>query len=566
MEVSIEPSFAALHLLAVLTITAICNPLMHQTHYHRHQYTQFATTQTQRTEALGDELTAAMNGVLKPVPQVRDAYSQVTPLQGNHSYYGAQYAHPSQTQQSQQSDSLNASLESPYYQYGTPSAQQGSHGAYATPEQASGASQMQYTGYDPSTNSYTYPEPAQATPYTPQQAGQSESPTSPNLDSGQKKDRATRGLRYQNTVHDLDELMGLLQAEIDAAFKDGVHECVKTELSLGGNAFVPLMRPNIGPYADGGKQDLPADFKKNFPADLAKEKRASQEEDNQAESQTQSQDPSQKDVDTPATQPENGSSEAQEPASSSTTQQTPSQPAIPTPEDPLKKCPNATVDCILGIADTDLRSIVQRAASRGLVQRITNLDGYKYMFNNFWKSHHDGDGLRFSYTCRDSLQNKDRYAHVPARATTTPPARRAPNILARRVKESWDCMGSISIKFCQTVGAIIIQYRHAAIHPTHASRKRPPRKPARPKDPGARGPGRPKGSVGTKRKRDSEIAGVAGEAASLPEPLPYAAQYSRPATSEPSLFELLQQSAVESAANGDCGQLGDSSRPWWSIT
>ena len=501
-----------------------------------------------------------MRGVLKPVPQSRGAYSPVTPLQGNHSYYGAQYAHPSQ---SQQSNSWNATLDSHYYPYGTPSAQQGSYGAHATPEQPSSASQTQYSGYDPSTNSYTYPEPAQ--PYTPQQVGRSADPTSPNQDSGQKSDRATYGLRYQNTVHDLDELMDLLQAEIDAAFKDGVHECVKSEFSLGGNAFVPLIRPNIGPYADGGNRDLPAVFKKNFTADLVKEKLSSQEEDNQDESQTRSQDPSQKDADTPASQPENESSEAQIPASPSATQQTPSQPAIPKPEDPLKNCPNATVDCILNITDTDVRSIIQRAASRGLVQRIMNLDGFKYMFNNFWTSRMDGDGLRYSYTCRDSLQNKDRYAHVPARATTTTPAQRAPGILARRVKKSWDCKGSISIKFSHTVGAIIIQYRHAAIHPTHASRKRPQRKPAGSKLPGDRGPGRPKGSVGTKRKRDSDAAGVAGAATSLPEPLPYAAQYSRPAAREPSLFELLQQSAIESAANKEGGQLGDSTKPWWSI-
>lgn len=513
-----------------------------------------------------------MHGVLKPVPQARDVYSQVTQLQGSHSYYGSQYAHPSQSQQSQQSNSWQTSVESPYYPstgaYGTPSAQQGSqYGAYATPDQPSSASQnAQYSGYDPSSNSYTYPEPSQSTPYTPQQAGRSEDPTSPNQDSGEKNDRATYGLRYQNTVQDLDELMNLLQADIDAASKDGVHECVKSELSLGGNAFVPLMRPNIGPYADGGNQDLPADFKKNFTEDLAKEKRASQQKDNQTESQTQSQDPSQQDNETPAAQPENGTSEAQEPTSSSATQQTPSKPAIPEEEDPLKNCPNATVDCILNIADTDVRSIIQRAASRGLVQRIVNLDGYKYMFNNFWTSRVDGDGLRFSYTCRDSLQNKDRYAHVPARATTAAPAQRNEGVLKRRTKESWDCKGSISIKFSQTVGAIIIQYRHAAIHPTHAERKRPPRKPAGSRTPGVRGPGRPKGSVGTKRKRDSDVAGVASATATLPQPLPYAGQYARPAVREPSLFELLQQSAIESAANEDGGQLGDSSKLWWSIT
>jgi hypothetical protein len=524
---------------------------------------------------LGNKLTA-MHGVLKPVPDSRDAYSQITPLQDNGYYSTAQYAQPSQPPQVQQPDSWPAPAESPYYPstgaYGTPSAQHSSqhnNGAYATPEQPSSASQApQYPGYDPSSDPYTYPDPAQTTPYPQKQAAPSEDPVSPNQDSAQKNDRTTYGLRYQNTVHDLDELMGLLQAEVDAAAVNGVHECVKSELSLGGNAFVPLMRPNIGPYADGGNQDLPADFKKNFTADIAKEKKASDEED-RAETQTQSQDTSQQLDDAHAAQPENGTSEAQQSASTSTPQQTPNKPAVPEPEDPLKNCPNATVDCILNIADTDVRAIIQRAASRGLVQRIVNMDGFKYMFNNFWTSRVDGDGLRFSYICRDSLQNKDRFAHVPARPTTAAPSQlRA--AAPRRTKESWDCKGSISIKFSQAVGAIIIQYRHAAIHPTHASRKRPPRKSAgTPRATGVRGPGRPRGTAGTKRKRSSDATGATGAAsaaASLPQPLPYAAQYARPAAKEPSLFDLLQQSAIESAANEDGGQLGDTSKPWWSIT
>lgn len=511
---------------------------------------------------------AAMQGVLKPSPNARDAYSHSTRLPGGSYYNTAQYPQPPQqspVQQAQQPDSWPAPVETPYYPstgtYGTPSAQysgQYNNGKYATPEQPSSASQStQYQGYDPSSKSYTYPDPAQTTPYGQQQAGTSEDPVSPSQDSAQKNDKASYGLRYQNTVHDLDELMRLLQGEIDASFVDGVHECVKSELSLGGNAFVPLMRPGIGPYAEGGNQDLPAEYKKNFTAEIAKEKEPSQED--QAESQTPLQDASQQDVDAPAAQQEDESSEPQQAASSSAPQQTPSKPAVPEPEDPLKRCPNATVNCILNIADTDVRAIIQRAASRGLVQRIVNLDGFKYMFNNFWTSRVDGDGLRFSYICRDSLQNKDRFAHVPARPTTAAPSTRGP--VPRRTKESWDCKGSISIKFSQTVGAIIIQYRHAAIHPTHASRKRPPRKPAVPK--ATRGPGRPKGTAGVKRKRDSEVASAA---ATLPEPLPFVGQYARPASKEPSLFELLQQSAIESAANEDGGQLGDASRPWWSNT
>lgn len=507
-----------------------------------------------------------MRGVLKPTRHGRNAYSQVVPLQNNAYYSTAQYPQQSRQSPAQQSqqNAWPAAPETPYYSggaYGTPSTQySNSHNSGHTPvdQPSSGSQTTQYHGYDPSSNSYTYPKPAQTTPYSQQPAGASEDPTSPNEDSTPKNDRASYGQRYQNTVHDLEELMALLQTDIDASCVDGVHECCKTELSLGGSAFVPLMRPNIGPYADGGKQDLPAEFKKNFPPDVAKEKESSQEK-NQAESQTQSQDPPQQDVDAATTaQQEGGTSESQQPASSSTPNQTPTKSvSVPEPEDPLKLCPRATVDTILNIADPDLRAIIQRAASRGLVQRIVNLDRYKYMFNNYWQSRVDGDGMRYSYTCRDSLQNKDRFSHVPARATTTAPSHRHPQ--PRRTKESWDCKGSLSIKFSSNANAIIVQYRHAALHPTHASRKKPPRKPAVPK--ADRPPPKPKAAAGTKRKRNSEVAG-ASASASLPEPM----RYTMPAAREPSLFDLLQQSAIESAASEDSGQLGDTSRPWWSST
>jgi hypothetical protein len=509
-----------------------------------------------------------MRGVLKPAAHNRDSYSQVVPLQDNPFYASGQYSQqqPQEQhveQQQQQQNTWPAAPETPYYPsagaYGTvtSSAQcsKQNNGGYAPSNRLSTALQATpYTGYDPSSDSYTYPDLAQASTYTPRQrAGASEDPVSPSEGSSQKHNRMLNGQRYQNTVQDLEELMGMLQAEIDASFVDGVHECCKSELTLGGGALVPLMRPNIGPYADGGKQDLPTEYKTNFPpleAPKVNEPSQSQQDD-QAESQMQTQDPPQQDANASGTQPRDGPSETQRSASSSTTQPTSSKstPAIPEPEDPLKRCPRATVDTVINITDPDLRAIIQRAASRGLVQRIVNLDGYKYMFNNYWTSRIDGDGMRYSYICRDSLQNKDRFSHVPTRPTTAAPSNRGP--MPRRTKESWDCKGSISIKFSKTVGAIIIQYRHTAMHPTHASRKRPPRKPAAPRADSQ--PRRPGGLVGTKRKR-------AGASATVPEPMPFTG----PKAPEPSLFELLQQSAIESQANKEAAQLGDASRPWWS--
>lgn len=506
-----------------------------------------------------------MQGVLKPTPPRRDGYSQVTNLQHPGYYNTSLYSQPVQAQQSQQNP-WPSSVETPYYPstgaYGSPPAPYGNqynNSAYATPEQPSSTPHAtQYPDYDTNsnTNTYTYPDPesSQANGYTqPPAAEASEESASPAPDSAQKADLPTHETIHQNAVHDLDELMAILQADIDACFVNGVHECCKTELWLGGNAFVPLMRPNIGPYADGGDQDLPADFKTNYPDDIAKEKSSGLP-------QTEPQNPAQESEDaTTAGDGERPSSTQREPPASTPQQPPATTNTIPEPEDPLKRCPNATVSCVLGITDREVRSIVQRAASRGMVQRISNLDGFKYMFNNFWTSHADGEGLRYSFTCRDSLQNKDRFAHVPARPTTAAKNTRGP--VPRRTKESWDCKGSLSVKFSQSVGAIIVQYRHAAVHPTHAARKRPPRKPAAPK--ATRGPGRPKGTVGTKMKRDSEVGGVASI---IQSPLSSVGPYAPPVAREPSLFELLQQSAIEAAANEDGGQLGDASRPWWSST
>lgn len=359
--------------------------------------------------------------------------------------------------------------------------------------------------------------------------------------------------------------MTQLQADVDAAVvEDGENELCKSELSLGPTVFVPLLRPNIGPYADGGEQDLPADFKTNFPSDTATEGQTSQS--GQGEAQTESQDSPEQDgegsQEPSQTQQDGDSSENPQASATPDAQATPAKSAVPEPEDPLKRCPTATVSSILGVTDPDIRAIIQRAASRGLVQRIMNLDGFKYMFNNFWTSRGDNDGLRFSYLCRDSLQNKDRHAHVPARASTVPPVHRQ---MFRRTKESWDCKGSISVKFSQNSDCIVIQYRHAAVHPTHAARKRPPRKPAAPKS--ARGPGRPRGSRGTKRKRDSDVdIDHSGPGPDYMIPTSSPAHFHVNAQRELSLFELLQQSADQSAANGDPGQLGDASRPWWSTS
>jgi len=507
-----------------------------------------------------------MRGILKPLRPGQDAYSQVTPLESFDAPY--QQHHQQTPTQHQQSDSWpGVVVETGYHPstalYGTPSSQYNSQysAAYTTPTQPSSATQStQHNNYDPSSNTYHYPDSVQATPYSQQSTGANEGLFSP--DSAQKKETRNYGVRPRATANSIEEFAALLQADIDASCVDGVHECCKTELSLAGGAFVPLMRPKIGPYAEGGVQDLPEHFKQNYPEIDTTEDNSAENQPihiGQGESQEQPQGPStQGGV---ATQPQQDGSAGPEQTpteSNPGSAQNPPAPALPKLEDPLKTCPTASVDSILDIEDADVRGIVQRAASRGLIQRIMNLDGFKYMFNNFWTSRHDGDGLRYSYNCRDSLQNKDRHAHVPARASTVPPVHRE---MLRRTKESWDCKGAISIKFSPAIRAIVVQYRHAAIHPTIEDRRRPPRKPSAPRS--TRPPGRPRGSRGTKRKRN-EDAGH-GYDAGLPLPLSGGtpARFPVQTRQEPSLFELLQQSAVEREANDDGEQLGSASRPWW---
>lgn len=523
-----------------------------------------------------------MQGILKPKPRIeRDDYSQITDLGPNSAYNGSMQYHqqPQQQQQHSQTHSWPGVVQSsPYYPnaapYATPSQQ-----PYATPSQPSSTSQQSpYSGYNlNNNNTYSYPTQSPTTAVQYQNAGLDEE-EEPDNPSAERTAEVEDVQPHEAHVKDLDELCAALQAHIDANTVDGVSQLAKAEISLHQDAFVPLLRPAIGPYANGGAQDLPEDFKKNFPEDSDFGEKAAREGAGDSQTQDQSrhvaengsqeatqepdqdtqQSPTQQDGDRTASQPEGTNTQPQK---------KPTKPPGSTrDETPLKNCPRATVHNVLNIADGAIRAIVQRAASRGIVQRITQLDGFKYMFNNYWTSHNDNDGMRFSYICRDSLQNKDRAAHVPARASTNPPVHARP--MLRKGKHAWDCRGTVCIKFSSVVGHIFIQYRHAAIHPTHASRKRTPRASQQRKKP----PGRPRGSTnGGKRKRDDEQRGYAHlepQGASVPAPLMqpsgYALQTMQPAQREPSLFELLQQSAVETAASNAGGQLGSSSSPWWA--
>ncbi|KAG9665873.1 hypothetical protein KCU76_g18187, partial [Aureobasidium melanogenum] len=79
-----------------------------------------------------------------------------------------------------------------------------------------------------------------------------------------------------------------------------------------------------------------------------------------------------------------------------------------------------------------------------------------------------------SYTCLDSLENKDRHANG-FRATNA--ATRRPGANTRGVrKPTYDCKGQIAVKFSAMRQSVEVVYKHHAIHKTVAERRPPPRK------------------------------------------------------------------------------------------
>ena len=197
--------------------------------------------------------------------------------------------------------------------------------------------------------------------------------------------------------YSLDELTNAIREEIEAGAQSSVPECTTSELSLALSAWVPLHRPNIGPYAEGGEHDLPAEFKTSWT---------------------------------------NGG------------------------KDGTKQYPQATVQDIISLEDQHDRQTVQRAASRGILAAVEAADGFKYSFNNAWAAK-DDDGMRFSYICQDSTQNKDRHANGFTRTLKhlKGEGERGPR------KPTFDCRGSVSVKCSLQRECVDIYYRHYAIHP-----------------------------------------------------------------------------------------------------
>lgn len=217
------------------------------------------------------------------------------------------------------------------------------------------------------------------------------------------------------SFNSLEDLCEALKVDIRAASESAVPICTTVELSLSFSAVLTLQRPYTGAYAEGGENDLPPEFK------------------------------------TTSTR-EDGTIEHD-------------------------RAPQALVNSIVNIEDPLKRKIVQRAASRGIIQAVERIDGFRYSFNNAWMPKNE-EGARFSYICQDSMQNKDRHANGYPRTIRS---LRAEGEIRGPRKPTYDCKGSVSVKFSQGRQSAEVYYRHYSIHGTAADNRAAPRAGPRPR-------------------------------------------------------------------------------------
>ncbi|KAK1078081.1 hypothetical protein LTR33_007539 [Friedmanniomyces endolithicus] len=210
----------------------------------------------------------------------------------------------------------------------------------------------------------------------------------------------------------LQDLTDALKREVTDCTQSELPELTTCELSISEEATLPLLRPGIGPYSDNGEHDLAPEYKTVW------------------------------------------------------TDGTEGFPEV------TGVLPKATITSILSAPEGQPRQIVQRAASRAIVQALEATDGFKYSFNNAWAAKDEG-GLRFSYICQDSMQNKDRHANgftkTQKHLKTPGEGERGPR------KPTYDCKGSVSVKFSYARRRVDVYYRHYAIHTAVADRKAVPR-------------------------------------------------------------------------------------------
>lgn len=132
---------------------------------------------------------------------------------------------------------------------------------------------------------------------------------------------------------------------------------------------------------------------------------------------------------------------------------------------PLSKCTNEVIDpdpcsgysvaaALSNFFDAKEKLQYQRVVARTIIAGIGAADGFKYSERRASDTA-KGDGYRFSYVCRDSLQNKDRRANR---------GQVDGEVVGPDGKETFDCKGGLRVTFSIKNLSIDVWYHHLPVH------------------------------------------------------------------------------------------------------
>ncbi|KAL5114885.1 hypothetical protein ACEQ8H_007203 [Pleosporales sp. CAS-2024a] len=108
---------------------------------------------------------------------------------------------------------------------------------------------------------------------------------------------------------------------------------------------------------------------------------------------------------------------------------------------------------------------IQRAIARSIVDAIQTADGFSYVERSAKNSKQGGDGARFKYICRDSVQAKKRKIHRRKQETAEDSEdTEGPKKDMNQHAQGYACGGAVHIKFSIKREAVNVVYKHNPIH------------------------------------------------------------------------------------------------------
>ncbi|KAH3944810.1 hypothetical protein HBH70_159820 [Parastagonospora nodorum] len=142
------------------------------------------------------------------------------------------------------------------------------------------------------------------------------------------------------------------------------------------------------------------------------------------------------------------------------------QPSLNELIEPAEYLQSITVDYALcRDIDGKDRLKVQRAIARSIIEAVQDADGFKYAEKSA-QSKDGGDGARFKYVCRDSVQFKNKRSHKKKKEKpeNSDDCEAQPKKEGDPQLQGYGCGGAIHIKFSIKREAINVVYKHNPIH------------------------------------------------------------------------------------------------------